>query len=173
MKSRRLFVTPAALTFLLALLGSLMWGTAANAAVTVTNSGVVVPITGVVAGAPETVSFSGNATISLRLVPADPGSVAPPMMAFTVDLTQVTGTGLTTGKTYIISGPEIINRPLGLVTSLQVTFPFLVDGDFLGARTGLASFAITYNPTTNSLSLTTGIASPNVTTTAAGTSLAP
>ena len=119
MKRRALFA-PAAL-----LVGALAAGTPTRAPAQVPDT--LVPVTGIVTGQPESVSFSGQARISSRLVP-DP-DFGNPTFLFTIDLTSLSGVGSSTKAQYVVSTREVVQRRLAGSQAIVITFPFTRSGN--------------------------------------------
>jgi len=169
MKIRKALFTPVALAVLAALAGvpagaqnavMLSAPTTTNLLTTSSVSGVV--IKGIVSGQPESVSFSGQAQIESRLV-RDP-DFGRPVLLMTVDLSSVSGVGQSTKAKYVIANPELVQRHLAPSHDVEVTFPFMKSGstDASSARTGVASFSLSFNPDTGAVTSATGkVASPN------------
>jgi hypothetical protein len=168
MKMRQTLLTPAALSVLLAL----AWtpASAQNAVMLsapVTTSSLTtlsvsgVSIKGIVGGQPESVSFSGQAQISSRLV-QDP-DFGRPVLLLTVNLSTVSGVGSSTKATYVIATQELVQRHVAPSHEVEVTFPFMKSGstDTSSARTGVASFAFSFDTNTGAVTSATGkVASP-------------
>jgi hypothetical protein len=130
MKRRALFA-PAAL-----LAGALAAGTPTPAAAQVPDA--LVPVAGIVTGQPESVSFSGQARISSKLVP-DP-DFGNPSLLLTVDLTSVSGVGQSTKAKYVVSTRELVQRRLAGSQLIVITFPFTRSGSTTVApRSGVVS----------------------------------
>jgi len=115
-------------------------------------STVSVPIAGTVFGLPESVFFSGTAEITVRPAESEvPG--AAPRMVVSVDLGDLTGTGVSTGNVYVTSGLIHLTRRLVKGDVIQATVPFFVRGSAPTARgrTAVASFSFDYDVTTGAL----------------------
>ena len=128
---------------------------------TTTSTSALVTVKGSVMGAPETVNFSGQAQVKANVV-TDPDFGAQPTVVLTIDMSNVTGVGASTGKKYVVSGQETMNRRLNAADLVQVTFPFYPSGASpTSSRIGSASFSLGYNVSTMSLTGASGqIASP-------------
>jgi hypothetical protein len=172
MKIRKALLTPVALSVLAALAGAPAGAQdAATSAVMLsapttsglaTSSASAVPISGIVSGQPETVSFSGQAQIASRLV-QDP-DFGRPVLLLTVNLSTVSGVGSSTKAKYVIPSQELVQRHLAPSHQVEVTFPFMKSGstDGSSARTGVASFSLSFDTNTGAVTSATGnVASPN------------
>jgi hypothetical protein len=108
-------------------------------------SSVDVPIAGTVFGLPESVFFSGTAQITVR-----PDA---PRMVVSIDLGDLVGKGLSTGKVYVTGGLINLTRRLVRGDAIQATIPFFVRGAGPAARgrTAVASFSFDYDITTGAL----------------------
>jgi hypothetical protein len=123
-------------------------------------SNSLVPLSGTVTAQPESVTFSGNARIASRLA-KDPDFGAPHLV-LTVDLTGVAGTGSSTHATYVISGPELVQRRLVASQRVEITFPFAKSSGAGTPQSGVASFLLDVDTTTGAVKSASGsIASPN------------
>jgi hypothetical protein len=127
--------------------------------VTASTSGV--SIKGIVTGQPESVSFSGQAQIASRLV-QDP-DFGNPVLLLTIDLSSVSGVGQSTKAKYVVPSQELVQRHLAPSHDVEITFPFVRSGtDGLSARTGVARFALSFDPSTGAVTSATGkVASPS------------
>jgi hypothetical protein len=112
----------------------------------------LVPVSGVVSGTPESVTFSGNAKIGTRLAP-DP-DFGSPSLVVSIDLSGVSGMGSSTRTKYVISGPEIVQKRLAPSYLVDITFAFYKSGTMgtAGARSGAASFTFNVDGTTGAVS---------------------
>ena len=92
----------------------------------------------------------------------DPDFGNPPTVVLSIDLSNVSGVGSSTGKTYVTSSRAILERRLTAADTVQVAFPFFPSGgSAMSARVGMASFNLSYNVNTGMLTgATAGIASP-------------
>jgi hypothetical protein len=112
---------------------------------TSTATSALVTIKGAVIGAPENVNFSGQAQVNARVV-TDPDFGNPPTVVLSIDLANVTGTGASTGRKYLISSQQTLNRKLNAADWVQVTFPFYASGASpASSRVGSASFSLGYD----------------------------
>ncbi len=127
-----------------------------SAAAAATNTAYV-EVRGTVSGSPESVSFTGQARVTSRLA-KDP-DFGSPRLVLTIDLGPVAGTGSASGRKYVISGPEIVQRRVATSHAVQFTFPFIGGNEL--PRSGLASFALDFNPDTGAITKASGrVASP-------------
>jgi hypothetical protein len=127
-----------------------------------TSSVSGVAIKGIVSGQPESVSFSGQAQIASRLV-QDP-DFGKPVLLLTVNLSSVSGVGSSTKAKYVIATQELVQRHVAPSHQVAITFPFMKSGstDASSARTGVASFAFSFDTSTGVVTSATGnVASPN------------
>jgi hypothetical protein len=162
MKMHQALFNPAVLSLLVAIAGgSVLWGGTPAHAVEPWNTALV-SIAGTVSGAPESVSFSGQAQVASRRA-LDP-DFNNPGLVFSIDLTGVTGVGLSTKKKYVIQGPEIVQRKLVFSHQVEITFPF-VDGTSTGmssTRSGLAAFTLSVDVNTGVVTTATAsVATPS------------
>jgi hypothetical protein len=113
---------------------------------------VEIPIAGTVFGLPESVFFSGTAQITVRPAEDDAPGAAPRMIV-SIDLGDLNGRGLSTGKVYVTGGLIRLTRRLVRGDVIQATVPFFVRGAAPadGGRTAVASFSFDYDITTGSL----------------------
>jgi hypothetical protein len=129
---------------------------------TTTATSALVAVSGVVSAVPESVSFSGQAQVSTKVV-TDPDFGNPPTVVISIDLSSITGVGSSSKNKYLISNQEILTRTLIAADTVQMTFPFYVSGSSaIGATTiGKASFSLSFDMTTMKLTGASGaIASP-------------
>lgn len=135
--------------------------TSTSSTTTTTATAALVSIKGTVSGLPESVAFSGQAQLNANVV-TDPDFGAPPTVVLSLDLSKVTGVGVSTGKKYVTSNQEILNRGLTAADTVQFTFPFLPSGgSAMSSRVGLASFNLSFDVNTLKLTGATGaIGSP-------------
>jgi len=161
MKIPRLSVTPVVLSFLVVILSGLLWwaGTPARAAFAPTVA--LIPVSGTVSGQPESVSFSGQARVSSELVLDTTRSRPPhlPAVILIIDLAGVSGTGSSTGAKYTAGGDGTpVFRQLASADTVEITFPFSrgTSTGMSSARTGVASFALSFD--TNTGAITKGTA---------------
>lgn len=116
----------------------------------------LVAVSGIVSGAPESVSFSGNVKLGTRLAP-DP-DFGSPSLVVSIDLTGVSGVGSSTRTKYAIGGPEIVQKRLAPSYLVDITFPFYKNGTngSSGARSGFATFSFNVDSATGAVSGATG-----------------
>jgi len=120
-----------------------------------------VPVTGVVTGGAESVSFSGKAIVTANVV-TDPDFGSTPTVVLSIDLSGLSGVGASTRKKYVTADGEIVNRRLTAADTVQYNFPFYESGaSVLSARVGSASFNLSFDVNTLKLTGATGsIGSP-------------
>ena len=126
--------------------GMLGWGKvlAQPAPIEKTVVAAVIGAIGGSAGSAEPVIFTGQASISGKVV-HDTVFGAPPVLEISVDFSQISGKGLRSGKTYLVSSQVILHRPLIAFDPIEVSFPFFADGDMLSARSALAHFSVLFS----------------------------
>jgi hypothetical protein len=79
-------------------------------------------------------------------VVTDPDFGAQPTVVLSIDMTGIAGVGASTGKKYVVSGQETMNRRLNAADLVQVTFPFYPSGASpVSSRVGSASFSLGYD----------------------------
>src|SRR5262245_40566521 len=111
-----------------------------------------------IASGPESVSFSGQALISSRLVP-DP-DFGRPSLLLKIDLSGLSGVGASTRARYVVSSKELVQRRLAGSHVVVVNFPF-TDGAG-AAQSAVASFALDFDLNTGAVTNATGtILTPN------------
>jgi hypothetical protein len=126
--------------------------TSTSSTTTTTTTSAKVLVKGVVSGAPESVSFSGQAQLSANVV-TDPDFGTWPKVLLSIDLGGVTGTGSTTRTKYVIADQKTLTRTLAATDTVQATFPFYPSGgDPNSPRVGQATFSVSFD--VNSLRLT-------------------
>src|SRR5262245_1441939 len=113
---------------------------------TAATTSVSVALTGRVKGPTEPVGFTGRAQITSTLLIDEFGG--PPSVHLTLDLRGVTGVGATTKKRYVISGPQIMIRPLVGTDVIDFTFPFVPSGALAPIGIGNATFGIGFDVST-------------------------
>lgn len=165
MKMRRLSVSPVLLSFLVVVLSGLVWwaGTPARAASAPTIA--LVPVWGIVSGNPENVVFSGQAQVSSELVHDSSRFHKPTSVNLIIDLSNVSGTGSSTGAKYAAGGKETsVFRRFVSTDTVEITFPFS-RGETMSmasVRTAVASFALTFDLNTGAITKGMGnITAPN------------
>jgi hypothetical protein len=172
MNMRQALLSPVALSVLAALAGAPAGAQDATTSAAMisepTTSGLTtssvsgVSIRGIVSGKPESVSFSGQAQVSSRLV-QDP-DFGRPVLLLNINLSAVSGVGSSTRAKYVILSPENVQRHLAASHQVEITFPFMRSGstDSSSARTGVASFALNFDVNTGAVtSATANVASPS------------
>jgi hypothetical protein len=164
MNIRQTLLTPVVASLLvLGALFSLIGPSPAGADV-IWNSALV-PVTGTVSGSPESVSFSGNATIRSRFSIDPLNTAIPPSIVLYIDLSTVSGVGLSTKKKYVITGPEIAERTVVAVDLIEIAFPFYQGGTVASSTTrpGMASFQLSFDVNTGAITSGKGaVAAPNL-----------
>jgi hypothetical protein len=166
MKISRLSVG-SVLWFLVVVMSGLLWwaGTPARAAFAPTIA--LIPVSGTVSGQPESVRFSGQARVSSELV-LDTSRTRPPhppSVILIIDLSGVSGTGSSSEARYAVGGDGTpVFRQLASTDTVQISFPF-ARGTSMGTssvRTGLASFALSFDTNTGAITKGTAtVAAPN------------
>jgi len=130
--------------------------TSTSSTTTTTSTSALVPVSGVVTGGAESVSFSGQAKVSANVV-TDPDFGGTPTVILSIDLSGLSGVGASTSKKYITADGEILNRRLTAVDTVQYTFPFYLSGaSAMSARVGSASFNLSFDVNTLKLTGVTG-----------------
>jgi hypothetical protein len=167
MKTDRLFVMAPAVFLIAGIVGGLAGGNRpAHATVSIAYSGSsTVAYSGTVDGPPESVYLHGLVQIAF-VVTRDPDFGKPPSVLLDIDLSNVLGVGLKTGTRYVTSAGQRLIRPLVAADVVDITFPFFPSGPGGAAlaRPALASFTITYNVTTGSVTSVTASTAVNVAT---------
>ena len=164
MKTLRLSVTPVVLSLFVVILSGLAWwaGTPARAAFAPTI--VLIPVSGIVTGQPESVKFSGQAQVSSELVLDTSKFNLPPAVILIVDLSGVSGIGSSTGAKYVAGGNGTnVYRRLVSADTVEITFPFtrgttmsVSSAGLASVRSGVVTFALSFD--TNTGAITSGIA---------------
>jgi hypothetical protein len=126
-----------------------------------TTSASLVPVTGIVSGSPESVTFSGQALVQSVLV-RDP-DFGHPTLRLTIDLTTVSGVGAGTKAKYVIPGREVVQRGLAQAQLVVVPFAFTRSGSTsVAPRTGVLSLEFDVDLETGELNQATGeVSAPN------------
>ena len=124
-------------------------GGAIGSTATAATSSVIVAVTGRVKGPAEPVAFTGRAQITSTLLIDEFGG--PPSVHLTLDLRGVTGVGAATKKKYLISGPQIMIRPLATTDVIDFTFPFVPSGALSPVGIGNATFGLAFDVSTASV----------------------
>ena len=148
MKLRRPVLARMTLSLLVAMLGGLLGGTSALA-----DSTVAIAMSGTVDGSPESVYVSGLAQITSTFVKADPKFNHPARVILAIDLHNVTGKGLSTGASYVIANQDELLRRLVASDLVEITFPLYPNRaeGFRAARSGVASFKLSFDVATGAL----------------------
>jgi hypothetical protein len=121
-----------------------------------TSTSALVPVTGVVTGGAESVSFSGKVKVSANVV-TDPDFGGTPTVVLSIDLSGLSGVGASTRKKYVTADGEVVNRRLAAADTVQYNFPFYESGaSALSARVGSASFNLSFDVNTLKLTNVTG-----------------
>lgn len=122
--------------------------TSTSSTTTTTSTSANVLVGGIVKGVPESVAFAGLAQLNANVV-TDPDFGAPPTVVLSIDLSKVTGVGLSTLKKYVTSNQQVLNRGLAAADTVQFTFPFLPSGGSASsALVGKVSFNLNFNVST-------------------------
>lgn len=130
--------------------------TSTSSTTTTTSTSALVPVSGVVTGGAESVSFSGKAKVSANVV-TDPDFGGTPTVVLSIDLSGLSGVGAATSKKYVTADGETVNRRLTAVDTVQYTFPFYQSGaGALSAREGSVSFSLSFDVNTLKLTGVTG-----------------
>ena len=111
-------------------------------------------------GSAEAVIFTGQASISGKVI-HDTVFGAPPVLEISVDLSHISGKGLRSGKTYLVSSQAILHRPLIAFDPIEVSFPFFADGDMLAARSAVANFSVLFSAA-RGITTTRVVVTPNL-----------
>jgi hypothetical protein len=164
MKMRPLSVSPVVLSFVVVVLSGLVWwaGTPARAAFAPTVA--FIPVSGIVSGQPESVKFSGQAQVSSELVLDTSHFNKPPSVILIIDLSNVSGTGSSTGTRYTAGGNGTsVFRQLFSTDTVEITFPFsrgttmsVSSAGMSSVRSGVVTFALSFD--TNTGAITNGTA---------------
>ena len=169
MKIRRLPVGAVVLSFFAVVLSGLLWwaGTPARAAFAPTIA--LIPVSGIVTGQPESVKFSGQAQVSSELVLDTSKFNVPPAVILTIDLSNVSGTGSSTGAKYTAGGDGTpVYRQLVSNDTVEIAFPFsrgttmsVSSTGLSSVRSGVVTFALSFDTNTGAITKgTANIASP-------------
>ena len=161
MRTRGRFLARAAWPLLVA--GALAgWGGTSPAGAADAGTTTQVSISGTVSGAPESVAFSGTASINSRLAP-DP-DFGNHKVVLIVDLRSVSGVGAATQTKYVISGPELTQREVAASHAFEFTFPFrsAKTASTAAVRTGVATLVLDFDVKTGAVTKASGnVSSPN------------
>src|SRR5436309_813642 len=165
MKTLRLSVTRIVLLLFAVVVSGLAWwaGTPARAAFAPTVA--LIPASGIVTGQPESVKFSGQVQVSSELVLDTSHFNTPPAVILTFDLSNVSGTGSSSGAKYTAGGNGTsVYRPLVSNDTVEITFPFSrgTTMSMSSARSGVATFAFSFDLNTGAITKgTANIAAPS------------
>ena len=130
--------------------------TSTSSATTTTSTSALVPVTGVVTGGAESVSFSGKAKVNANVV-TDPDFGGTPTIVLSIDLSGLSGVGASTKKKYVTADGDVINRRLAAGDIVQYNFPFYESGaNVMSARVGSVSFNLSFDVNTLKLTGATG-----------------
>jgi hypothetical protein len=161
MEIRRPVFARIVISLLVVILGGLL----GDARPAIADSSVAVAIFGTVDGAPEGVYVSGVAQISSRVMKTNPKFDHPRSVMLSIDLHNVSGQGLSTGATYVITAQDEVMRRLVASDLVEITFPLYSNeaGGLASARAGLASFRLTFDIRTGALTGGTAtVGTPNL-----------
>jgi hypothetical protein len=163
-------------SLLVAMVGAFAWWVGAPASAAPTVSSVQASVNGQVGGTSEVqaqsssaesqaltgavterVTFSGKAVINAR-VTADPDFRTPDIVVLFIDLSGVSGVGVTSKNKYVTSNKTIVQRRLRPSDSVEVSFPFWRSGTSAtgSGPAGTVSFALQFDVNTKSLTGATG-----------------
>src|SRR2546423_1081751 len=140
MKIRRLPVGAVALSLFAVALSGLLWWAGTPARAAFAPAIALIPVSGIATGQPESVKFSGQAQVSSELVLDTSKFNVPPAVILTIDLSNVSGTGSSTGAKYVAGGNGTnVYRPLVSNDTVEITFPFSRGTTLSVSSTGLSS----------------------------------
>lgn len=161
----RLPVGPVVLSSLLMILSGLVLMVEAPARAALAPTVALIPASGVVSGQPESVKFSGQAQVSSELVLDTSKFNNPPAVILTFDLSNVSGTGSSTGAKYAVGGKGTsVYRHLVSADTVEVTFPFARGATMSmpSTRSGVVTFALSFDLGTGAITRgTANIAAPS------------
>ena len=130
--------------------------TSTSSTTTTTSTSALVPVSGVVTGGAESVSFSGKVKVNADVV-TDPDFGGTPTVVLSIDLSGLSGVGASTRNKYVTADGETLNRRLTAVDTVQYTFPFYESGaGATSAREGSVSFNLSFDVNTLKLTGATG-----------------
>jgi len=144
----------AGLSFTLALLAGLAASAAPpDAGAQTTFSTATVNVSGTVSGQPESVAFSGRVTIASRVVASERVANEAAAVMLDIDLSGLSGVGLSTRTKYVTSARELPLRRLTTTDLVEISFPFHPAGSdpLVTSRTGVAMFSLLYDVNTGVL----------------------
>jgi len=107
----------------LSILTVMLLAATADVPAAVLTSSVTIPVAGVVNGLPESVSLSGSVTIVSRLS-SDPLLGEAMRNRLTIKLVNVSGVGMTSGRSYVATGENTMMRLGSISDQFGVMFPF-------------------------------------------------
>ena len=102
-------------------------GSAGSAPAAAGPTSVLVQVKGTVGASPEFVAFEGPVRIDSRTV-TDPQFGAAPSVELSIDMSALTGVGLSSKRRYETSSREVISAPLRLDTGVDVGVEFAYAG---------------------------------------------
>jgi hypothetical protein len=146
----------------LSLLSGLAWGPVPAASAASAPTIALIPVSGIVTGQPESVAFSGQARVSSRLVLDTSRFSTPAHVLLSIDLSKVSGTGSLSGAKYLAAGNESDVRLLLVrADTVEITFPFSQGTRMstASARSGILSFALSFDLDTGAITSGTGTVS--------------
>jgi hypothetical protein len=135
------------------LIAALLAGASAGAPALAQNV-TTVPLAGIVSGSPESVSFSGQAVVSSRLVP-DPDFGRPSLM-LNIDLSGVSGVGSSTKSVYTVSSQEVVQRRVAGSHVVVLVFPFSKTTGATVVRSGVVSLDLDFDINTGAVTNASG-----------------
>jgi hypothetical protein len=114
-------------------------------AVLAVSSGVTVPVKleGTVGNGTDSVAFSGQATITPRII-TDTVFNGPTVLELVIDFASVKGTEKSSGRQFGTVAQAIVRRPLLAFDQVEVTFPYYAGAEVSATRTALASFGVSF-----------------------------
>jgi hypothetical protein len=109
------------------------------------------------AGTSENIVFSGQATLKTRRVFNIEDTSQSKLMVF-LDFAGVTGRGVTSGSTYLVTEQLALVKPLGSAYTVELEFPFLrnMADPLTMTRTGRATLVFSVNVNTGAVTAATG-----------------
>lgn len=119
---------------------------------------LTVAVRDTIRGGTENIAFGGTITIAAKLID-DVQFRSPLALQLVIDFSNVTGTGVTSGKKYATAAQVVLHRPLLATDPIQASFPYYPDNNMLAARTALASFSVSFRAPTG-LSVTSKLTTP-------------
>ncbi|HYT16075.1 MAG TPA: hypothetical protein VEL80_06810 [Burkholderiales bacterium] len=145
MKTHRVLWSPVVLSLFLAMMGGMVGGIGSAFAATTTT--LTVAVSGSISGPAESVSLSGNVTVT-STVDAASGTVV-----LALDLTGLSGKGQSTGATYLFTPQAEVVRPLVVADTVVIGVAFYPNspGGFLSASSALATLKLSFSTATGKL----------------------